>query len=122
MRLCQTMALATGRPVARSQRIVVSRWFVTPIAAMSAAAELGLRERLAGHGELRRPDRLGIVLDVPGEGKICSNSACADGHDVAVAIEDDGAAGSRALVEGEDVFGRHQITGFARCALWRGGP
>ena len=36
-RLCQTTALATGRPVWRSQRIVVSRWLVTPMAATSAA-------------------------------------------------------------------------------------
>ena len=34
-RLCQTIALATGFPVFRSQRIVVSRWFVIPIAARS---------------------------------------------------------------------------------------
>ena len=36
-RLCQTMAGATGRPVARSQRIVVSRWLVIPIAATAVA-------------------------------------------------------------------------------------
>ena len=36
-RLCHTIAFATGRPVAFSHRIVVSRWFVTPIAATSAA-------------------------------------------------------------------------------------
>ena len=30
------MALAMGRPVARSQRMVVSRWLVMPMAAMSA--------------------------------------------------------------------------------------
>ncbi len=36
MRLCQTMAGATGRPVARSQTTVVSRWFVTPMAATLA--------------------------------------------------------------------------------------
>ena len=37
-RSCQTMALAIGRPVLRSQTIVVSRWFVIPIAAMAAAS------------------------------------------------------------------------------------
>ena len=62
-RLCQTMALATGCPVARSQRMVVSRWLVTPMAAMSAAVSFGRADRLAGDRELRRPDRLGIVLD-----------------------------------------------------------
>jgi len=34
-RSCQTMALATGRPVARSQSTVVSRWLVMPTAATS---------------------------------------------------------------------------------------
>jgi hypothetical protein len=34
MRLCQTIAFVTGFPVSRSQTTVVSRWFVTPIAAI----------------------------------------------------------------------------------------
>ena len=34
----ETIAFATGRPVARSQRRVVSRWFVIPMAATSRAA------------------------------------------------------------------------------------
>ena len=33
-RHCQTMALYTGSPVALSQRMVVSRWLVTPMPAM----------------------------------------------------------------------------------------
>ena len=37
-RSCHTMALWTGRPVARSQRTIVSRWLAMPIAARSAAA------------------------------------------------------------------------------------
>ena len=36
-RLCQTIAGATGRPVTRSQRIVVSRWLVMPMAATRSA-------------------------------------------------------------------------------------
>ena len=32
LRHCHTMAFATGRPVLRSHTIVVSRWFVMPIA------------------------------------------------------------------------------------------
>src|SRR6516165_7558338 len=36
-RSCQTMALWIGRPVARSQTIVVSRWLVMPRAAISLA-------------------------------------------------------------------------------------
>ena len=51
-----------GRPVARSQTIVVSRWFVIPMAAISAAG----RRRLAAMAsrrdvELGLPDRLGVV-------------------------------------------------------------
>ena len=37
-RHCQTTALNTGRPVARSQTMVVSRWLVMPMARTSAAA------------------------------------------------------------------------------------
>ena len=37
-RSCQTMALPIGSPVARFQTIVVSRWLVMPMPAMSLAA------------------------------------------------------------------------------------
>jgi len=37
-RLCQTTAGWIGRPDARSQTTVVSRWFVMPIAATSRAS------------------------------------------------------------------------------------
>ena len=47
-RLCQTIAGATGWPVVRSQRIVVSRWLVMPMAATcSAAVPLDSSTRLA---------------------------------------------------------------------------
>ena len=36
-RHCQTIAGQTGAPVSLSQTTVVSRWFVMPMAAMSAA-------------------------------------------------------------------------------------
>ncbi|CFT97413.1 Uncharacterised protein [Bordetella pertussis] len=42
-RSCQTMARASGRPVARSQIRVVSRWLVMPSAARSAALAPALR-------------------------------------------------------------------------------
>ena len=41
-RSCQTIALPIGSPVARFQTIVVSRWLVMPIAAMSVAARPAL--------------------------------------------------------------------------------
>ena len=37
-RHCHTMAFITGFPVSRSQRMVVSRWFVMPTAATSEQA------------------------------------------------------------------------------------
>jgi hypothetical protein len=37
-RSCHTIALATGRPVARSHSTVVSRWLVMPIAATAAGS------------------------------------------------------------------------------------
>ena len=46
-RSCQTMALWTGSPVARSQTTVVSRWLVMPMAAMSRAPERRPCEGLA---------------------------------------------------------------------------
>ena len=52
IRLCQTIASAIGSPVARSQTIVVSRWFVIPIAAIRSAPPTSpddlLRDRRAG--------------------------------------------------------------------------
>ena len=55
-RSCQTIAFAIGRPVARSQTTVVSRWFVMPMAATSRARDAGLGERLVHDAGLRRPD------------------------------------------------------------------
>ena len=77
-RLCQTMALATGLPVWRSHRMVVSRWFVMPIAAMSA----GPRARPAAappRATSSCDDQIasGSCSTSPGRGKICGNSCCA---------------------------------------------
>ncbi len=63
-RSCQTMALWIGLPVARSQTIVVSRWLVMPMAAMSPAVTPALpaAPSCSDHRQ-RRPDLLGDVLD-----------------------------------------------------------
>ena len=42
LRHCQTIAFAAGRPVFRSQRMVVSRWLVTPTAAMDAGGTFSM--------------------------------------------------------------------------------
>ena len=67
-RSCHTIAGYTGRVVARSQTTVVSRWFVIPIAARSAARIPAAPS--VGSGLLdARPDLLGVVLDQPRRGE-----------------------------------------------------
>ena len=61
-RLCQTMAGATALPVWRSQRMVVSRWLVTPIAARSPAASDALARAARAVASCDVPDRLGVVF------------------------------------------------------------
>ena len=100
-RSCQTIALAIGRPVARSQTTVVSRWFVMPIAATSSAPMCALAS-----ASCRTPDCVAQISVAscstqPGCGKICRNSACATARTVAVAVEQDRARTGRALIEGQ---------------------
>ena len=102
-RSCQTMALWIGSPVSRSQTIVVSRWFVMPMAATSCGRTLRAAERLDRDGDLRGPDFLRVVLDPAGLRKICGNSFCATATMRAVVIEQDGARAGGALIECEDV-------------------
>ena len=68
-RSCQTIAGATGRPVARSQSSVVSRWFViatrsTPSSPASPAAARTLCQISSGSCSTQ-----------PGRGKCCGSSA-----------------------------------------------
>ena len=49
--------------------MVVSRWFVMPMAATSCGRDLRPPERLDGDADLRRPDLLRVVLDPAGLGK-----------------------------------------------------
>ncbi len=114
-RLCQTMAGATARPVWRSQRMVVSRWFVTPIAARSAAGHGGVGHRLAGRFQLRRPDRLGIVLDDARRRQDLRKLLLRRGDNAAAVVEDDRPAGGRALIEGENVAGHGVKSRYVTC-------
>ena len=77
-RLCQTMALATGRPVWRSQRIVVSRWLVTPMAAMFSAESDALASASRATASWLSQIASGSCSTKPGPGRICSNSRWAD--------------------------------------------
>ena len=113
MRLCQTMALATGLPVSRSQRIVVSRWLVTPIAAMSAAVAFASASAWRGRGELRGPDRSGIVLDVSRRGQNLRELLLGRRDRPAIVAENDRPAGSGALVEGQNVLWSRGASGSA---------
>jgi hypothetical protein len=66
--------------------------------------ELGGSQRFLGHGQLRRPDLLRIVLDPTGLGKRLAKLPLGQGHDVARLGEHNGAGRSRALIEGQDIF------------------
>ena len=68
-----------------------------------ARPELRAAERLGRHGDLRRPDLAGVVLNPARPGEDLLELLLADGEDGAVVIEDDGTRAGRALVEGEDV-------------------
>ena len=71
--------------------MVVSRWFVMPMAATSFGPHLGPPERFDGDADLRRPDFLRVVLDPPGRRKHLCEFLLGDRANRAVTIEDDGA-------------------------------
>ena len=79
-RSCQTIALCSGLPVARSHTSVVSRWLVMPMAATCAGVDVAAR-RVQRVGE--RADRptaqicLGVVLDPAGLGEVLLELAIA---------------------------------------------
>ena len=71
-----------------------------------ARPQVRAAEDLDGHGDLRRPDLLRIVLDPAGLRKDLLELALRDAGDGAVVIEEDGARAGGALIEGEDVLHR----------------
>jgi hypothetical protein len=89
-RSCQTIALDTGRPVARSHSTTVSRWLVTPMAATSLA-RAPARASASRARELRRPDLVGVVLDPARLREDLAELLLAAGHRHAGMVEDDGA-------------------------------
>ena len=76
LRSCHTMALYTGSPVSASHTIVVSRWFVMPIAAM--LRPLMSMDVMASAITDACDDHISIGLcsTQPGFGNICVNSFC----------------------------------------------
>ena len=77
LRHCQTIALQIGCPFFLSQMIVVSRWFVIPIAAISSAVTLILD--IASTATPSCVDQISFAScsTQPGCGNICVNSFCA---------------------------------------------
>ena len=102
---CQTSALCTGWPVARSHSSVVSRWLVMPTAARSRGGQVRLAQRLGDDGErvVEHLDR--IVLDPAGLRIDLPVLALRRGDGVAGTVEHDEAAAGGALVDGADVSG-----------------
>jgi hypothetical protein len=90
-RSCQTIALDTGRPVARSHSTTVSRWLVTPMAATSLARAPARASASSRTGELSRPDLVGVVLDPARLREDLAELLLAAGHRHAGLVEDDGA-------------------------------
>ena len=76
-RHCQTMALQTGRPLARSHRIAVSRWLVMPIPAISS----GETPHRATHSVMEAYwlayISIGSCSTQPGWGYFCAMGCCA---------------------------------------------
>ena len=106
---CQTIALCTGLPVARSHRTVVSRWLVMPSALSWSARSPALASAPGDHRLHLGPDLGGVVLHPAGLGEDLAVLALVDGDDRAVLVEDDAAAGGGALVDRGDVLVRHDV-------------
>ena len=75
-RHCQTMAFAIGSPVALSQMTEVSRWFVMPMAAMSAAVTPSLSIAARETSSVVSQISAALCSTQPGCGNICLNSFC----------------------------------------------
>ena len=102
-RSCQTMALWIGLPVARSQTIVVSRWLVMPMPAMSLGSDASLRHRFPHGRDHSRPDVLRIVLD-PSRRRInLPQLLLRNGDRGKLCIEHDRPCRGGALIDGDEV-------------------
>ena len=77
LRSCQTIALWTGSPVAASHTMVVSRWFVIPIAARSAPPIPIFFNASTATSFSEDQISIGSCSTRPGLGKYWVNSFCA---------------------------------------------
>ena len=101
-RSCQTMAGATGAPVARSHSTVVSRWLVMPMAATSRAPTPALASTSCMTPDCVAQISAGVVLDPAGLRKDLPEFALRDRAHGARVIEEEGARAGRALIERKD--------------------
>ena len=101
---CQTSALCTGRPVARSHSSVVSRWLVMPTAARSRGVRFASRNACSITASVLSRNLERIMLDPAGLRIDLPMLALRRGDGVAGAVEHDEAAAGGALVDGADVF------------------
>ena len=74
---CQTMALYTGLPVFLSQTIVVSRWFVMPMPAISVGESSLFSKASARARSCVSSITIGSCSTQPGLGYICGKGYCA---------------------------------------------
>ncbi len=92
-------------PVARSQRTIVSRWFVMPTPTTRAASTPASTSRAQRFDRL---DDLGrIVLDEPGRGMVLRVTMLSHGKPPSVARHKGRATRGRSLIEREDQFVGH---------------
>ncbi len=101
-RSCHTMAFATGRPVARSQSTVVSRWLVMPRATMSCTPMPALAIASCSTPDCVAQISIGSCSTHPGCGKMLAEFLLCDRAHVARVIEHERAGAGGSLVEGED--------------------
>ena len=101
-RSCQTIAGATGVPVARCQRTVVSRWFAIPIACSSDGRTPADCDGVLGGGEHGRPELLRVVLDPPRPRVVLRKLRVAAAARAELVVHDETGGARRPLVDRED--------------------
>ena len=99
-RSCQTMARCTGRPVARSQMTIVSRWLVMPIATGGARQRRSRRAPQPNAVE----DLHRVVLDPARLREILRNFAVTAAGDASIFADHETGRAGRPFVDRQDVF------------------
>ena len=102
-RSCQTIALCSGLPVARSHTSVVSRWLVMPIAGDLARRRRSARASASPSAPVTDcPDLLGVVLDPARLREVLRELAVAARAQLERLVEHEHRRAGGALVDGDD--------------------